>query len=52
MSKFFVSVFFVLFFCHSVSNFLGIQLANALVSGSGSDIQRIRTLNQAIQELG
>ena len=25
-------------FCHSVSNFLGIQLASALVSGSGSDI--------------
>ena len=28
----------VFFFCHSVSNFLGIQLDNALVSGSGSDM--------------
>ena len=33
---FFLSVFFS--FCHSVSNILGIQLAKALVSGSGSDI--------------
>ena len=30
--------FIFLSFCHSVSNFLVIQLANALVSGSGSDI--------------
>ena len=35
---FFLSVF------HSVSNFLGIQLANSLVSGSGSDIPLIQDI--------
>ena len=40
MAKFFV--FFYLFFCHSVSNFLGIQLANALVSGCGSNTPLIQ----------
>ena len=33
-----------LFFCHSVSNFLGIQLANTLVSGSGSNKPVIRDI--------
>ena len=32
------------FFIHSVSNFLGIQLANAMVSGSGSDIPLIQDI--------
>ena len=40
MSQFFV--FFFLSFCHSVYNFWGFQLAKALVSGRGSDIQDIK----------
>merc|ERR1711954_185158 len=31
-------------FIHSVSNFLGIQLANAMVSGSGSNIPLIQDI--------
>ena len=36
--------FFVFFFCHSVSNFLGLRLANALDSGSGSEIPLIQDI--------
>ena len=42
MSKFWFVFFFS--FCHSVSNFLDIQLANTLVSGSGSDIRLIQDI--------
>ena len=41
---------FLFFFFHSVSNFLCIQLANALVSGSGSDILLIQDIEPSLAE--